>query len=346
MSAVLTELDKNGGGGDGGGACLVSGTRIATPAGSVCVEHLELGTPVLTASGESRAVRWLGHRAIDCDRYQDPTLVWPICIKTGAFAENLPSADLWVSPGHAIFVDGVLIQAQKLVNGATVVQVPRAQLEYWHVELDSHDLLLTEGLPTESYLDTGNRSAFANGGAFIEAYPDFKPKHWAQTCVPLVFEGPALHRAKAALLARTQALGYRMTEETDVHMLVDGRRAEPLHVDATRLEFSLPAGAATIELQSRCFTPAHMQPESDDERSLGFCVVRLELDGAELSLEDDAAFARGWHALESDPAGARWRWTSEHARLPPNTRHVVIDYIRQGALYWAPLPSQRSALSA
>jgi len=353
MSAVLPNLvaisgGSGGGGGTGGGggdACLVSGTRITTPDGPVCVENLDIGAPVLTVSGESRAVRWLGHRAIDCNRYQDPTLVWPICVKAGAFAENRPSADLWVSPGHAILVDGVLIQAAKLVNGATIVQVPREKLEYWHVELDSHDVLLTEGLPTESYLDTGNRTAFANGGVFIEAYPDFKPKHWADTCVPLVLEGPALHRAKAALLARAQALGYLMTQEADVHLLVDGQRAEP-QLDATRLEFTLPAGGAAIELRSRCFTPEHMQPQSDDGRSLGICVVRVELDGAALSLEDDAAFAHGWHALESDAAGARWRWTAEHARLPPNTRQVVIDYVRKGALYWAPSPGRRSALSA
>ncbi len=29
------------------------------------------------------------------------------------------------------------------------------------VELDTHVVLLAEGLPAESYLDTGNRSAFA-----------------------------------------------------------------------------------------------------------------------------------------------------------------------------------------
>jgi Hint domain len=94
----------------------------------------------------------------------------------------MPIRDLWVSPGHPLLVDGVLIQAQRLVNGASIAQIPFDRVQYWHVELDSHDIVLAEGLPAERYLDTGNRTAFTNGGAFLEAYPDFEPKYWAQTC--------------------------------------------------------------------------------------------------------------------------------------------------------------------
>ena len=75
-------------------------------------------------------------------------------------------------------------------NGKTVGQEERSRVEYWHIELDEHDIILAEGLPAESYLDNGNRTGFINGGAFIEAHPDFKPKHWTDTCLPLVLEGP------------------------------------------------------------------------------------------------------------------------------------------------------------
>jgi hypothetical protein len=350
MDTIQPLLLIDGGGGDGGGGgggnpCLVSGTRIATSEGSVSVENLSVGAMVVTASGESRPVRWLGHRELDCNRYPDPAVVWPICVKAGAFAENQPSRDLWVSPGHAIFVDGVLIQAERLVNGATIMQVPRAHVEYWHVELDRHDILFAEGLATESYLDTGNRTAFVNGGAYLEAYPDFKPKHSADTCVPLVFEGPALQSAKAALLARAQALGHAMTEDAEVHVLADGERIEPLRLSLTRLAFTLPAGRSTIELRSRSFIPANMEPASDDRRSLGICVHRMQVDGGDIALEDDAVFALGWHKLECDAAGGRWRWSSERAPLPTGTRLVVIDYSSKGP-YWAERPSQLVAVSA
>jgi hypothetical protein len=62
------------------------------------------------------------------------------------------------------------------------------------VELDAHAVILAVGLPAESYLNTGNRMAFVDGGDDLEAYPDFKPKHSTQTCMPLVLEGAAIAR--------------------------------------------------------------------------------------------------------------------------------------------------------
>jgi len=319
--------------GGGSGPCFMSGTRIAAPEGAVCVEDLTVGSLVLTASGESRPVRWLGTRRLNCARYPNPEVVWPICIQAGAFADNQPSRDLWVSPGHSILVDGVLIPAQKLLNGVTIVQVPRDRVEYWHVELDSHDILLSEGLASESYLDTGNRTAFVNGGAFLEAYPDFQPKHWLDTCVPLILEGSAVEQAKRALLARAQALGHVTTEESDVHVVVDGKRIEPLRVNPTRMEFLLPAGSH-IELRTRSFVPAHMNPASDDQRSLGLCINHWQVNSDVMALQDQTHFDAGWHGLESAPDGQQWRWSKERIPLPAQTRLLVIGICGRGC-YWA-----------
>ena len=181
-----------------------------------------------------------------------------ICIRAAAFGDSKPVRDLWVSPGHAILHEGVLTQGEKLVNGATIVQVPRDQVEYWHVELDSHDIILAEGLPTESYLDTGNRTAFVNGGAFLDLHPDFRPKHWAETCVPLVLDGPEIGRARAALLARAEALGYGITAEADLHVIADGKRIEPVWPGKARAAFILAAGCKSITLRSRSFIPAYV----------------------------------------------------------------------------------------
>src|SRR6202044_367034 len=97
--------------------------------------------------------------------------------------------------------------------------VKQNRVKYRHVEVDAHDILLAEGLPAESYLDCGNRTAFVNGGAFAEAHPDFQPKHWAATCLPLVNHGPPVVTTKARLLARLAEQGHAINQETDAHIV-------------------------------------------------------------------------------------------------------------------------------
>jgi hypothetical protein len=284
---------------------------------------------------------------VDCAHHPQPSAIWPIRIQPGAFAQNVPARDLWVSPGHSILVDGVLIQAEQLVNGATIVQVPLASVEYWHVELDSHDILLAEGLAAESYLDTGNRAGFFNsGGTYLEAHPDFKPKHWAETCVPLVLDGPEIHQAKTQLLARVQALGYEMiTEDSDAHIIADGRRIEALRLGERRLAFMLPKALATIELSCRSFVPAHTDAKSQDQRALGLCVKRLQIDASDVALDDEAAFSTGWHALERSSDGRQHRWTHARTPLPAGTRLIIID-VAFPSLCWAKPASEVLTLYA
>jgi hypothetical protein len=79
-----------------------------------------------------------------------------------------------------------------LINGSTIRQeTDWTAVEYFHVELDSHAILLAEGLPAESYLDTGNHGFFANGGAPPVLHPDLTdesdcPARAAGSCAPFV----------------------------------------------------------------------------------------------------------------------------------------------------------------
>jgi hypothetical protein len=272
---------------------------------------------------------------VDCAHHPQAEAVWPIRIEAGAFAPSVPTRDLWVSPGHSILVDGVLIQAEKLINDATIVQVPRESVEYWHVELDSHDVILAEGLTAESYLDTGNRAGFFNnGGAYVEAHPDFRPKHWAETCAPLVFQGAILQGVKTRLLERAQALGYGLTADSDLHIVAAGERIEPLFCTEQRIAFVIPPGRQQIELRCRGFVPAHIDAASDDQRRLGVCVGRLQIDGVELPLDDAAAFEYGWHDFEVSSPQHLKRWPKESALLPDATRLVVIELAERSS-YWA-----------
>ncbi len=191
-------------------ACFAAGTPIATEDGAVAVELLAPGIRVRLADGGAAPVVWIGHRHVDCERHPHPEAVWPVVIAPDAFGLGRPARALLLSPDHAVFVDGVLIPIRYLLNGATVAQVPTAHVAYYHVELPRHSVLLAEGLPVESYLDTGNRAAFANGGTAVLAHPDFARGVWAAaSCAPLVTAGPVRERVYRRLIAQALALGWR-----------------------------------------------------------------------------------------------------------------------------------------
>ena len=330
-SAITTSefnLQQDGDGTEITVTCYCSGTLIQTEGGEVAVENLAIGDKVVTQSGEAKPIKWIGHRSLVCSRQPDPRDVWPIRVAAGAFGANKPSRDLWLSPGHNIVAEGVLIPIGALQNGKSIVQHERATVDYWHVELDEHDILIAEGLPAESYLDTGNRTAFVNGGSFIEAHPDFRPKHWKETCIPLVKEGLEVARTKAALLERLKGLGRVITLDADIHLIVDGKQIEPVELSARRFAFALPAGGSNIRLMSRTFIPAHTCPENTDTRSLGICVGRLQIDGKDIALDGETLLSTGWREPETG-----WRWTRGSAALPPNTRFVMIDLAGDG-YYW------------
>ncbi len=175
-------------------ACFRAGTRIRTARGEVRVEALRVGDDVaVTMGGEFAPVVWMGQRIIDCRRHPNPELVWPVRICADAFGPRRPHHELFLSPDHAVFVYGVLIPVKHLINGSSIMQVPTARVTYYHVELPTHDVLLAEGLPAETYLASADRTNFANADGPTVQYPDFASRAWeAEGCAPLVVTGPVL----------------------------------------------------------------------------------------------------------------------------------------------------------
>lgn len=147
----------------GAAPCFYAGTMIATPDGEKAVEDLAAGDLVLTADGKAVPVRWLGQSRVST-RFADAIRAFPIRIKAGALAEGVPARDLLVSPDHAVFLQGVLVQAGALVNGSSITResdVPD-YFTYYHVELATHELILADGALAESFVDNVDRMNFQN----------------------------------------------------------------------------------------------------------------------------------------------------------------------------------------
>lgn len=179
-------------------ACFAQGTRLRTAAGACPVEQLVVGDLVVTRTGVEREVVWIGHRRIRCDAHPDPTKVNPVRVRANAFGPGMPARDLILSPDHAVFADDVLIPVHMLINGDTIRQESVDLVRYFHVELASHDVILAENLPVETYIDTGNRAMFANT-PLVRLHADFAPHSVAETAFPIVLGGARLDEVRAEL---------------------------------------------------------------------------------------------------------------------------------------------------
>ena len=324
-------------------ACFAQGTRIDTPTGPIPVEHLRIGDQVINPWGETLEITWLGHRRTNCRRHPRPWDVQPIRVAAHAFAPGQPRHDLLLSPDHAIYLPApngapdVLIPVRYLTNGATIAQQDVDTVTYWHVELFRHDVLLAEGLPCESYLDTGNRRAFENA-PLTALHPDFPRDPWSTlACAPLALTGPAVTATRAHLLARAKTLGHAQTPNPALQLLANTHPI-PHHQTGTRIHAALPPGTTTLRLLSRIWTPAHMHPTESDTRPLGIALAHLTLDGHPIPL-DHPSITTGWH-----PPEPTWRWTTGTAEITiAGARSISFDLTLPGTYWETPASEDRVA---
>jgi hypothetical protein len=182
--------------------CFCAGTRMLTTTGEKLVEDITPGDELITVlpgGPTSRKVVWTGQRQIKIANHATPALIRPIRIRAGAIAPGVPERDLRLSPHHAVYLDGCLFEAQALINNDTIYQEQNTEtVTYHHIELDAHSIILANGMPAETFLDTGNRYMFDNN-TVTTLHPDFRPKGDADFCAPLIREGDALTTARVKL---------------------------------------------------------------------------------------------------------------------------------------------------
>ncbi|WP_372624056.1 Hint domain-containing protein [Falsiroseomonas sp.] len=194
--------------------CFAAGTRILTAQGEVEVERLQAGDLVATVSGRGapmQPVLWVGRRRVVLAGHPNAEELAPVRIRAGALGGNAPHRDLLVSPDHCLYLNGALVPARLLVNGTSITaERGMAEVTWYHVELESHDVLLAEGAAAESWLDCDNRAWFENapvaqlavGGSLEAAGTGWDA---SRACARLVHGGPELAAIRAGIVADAPA---------------------------------------------------------------------------------------------------------------------------------------------
>lgn len=171
--------------------CFCRGTRIATATGERPVEDLRPGDLIVTLDHGLQPLRWAGG-----SRRLAVGALAPVRIRAGALGNT---ADLRVSPQHRLLVSGwqvgllfaedeVLVPAIALVNGTTVTRDEGGLVDYFHLLFDRHEILMSDGAPSESF-HPGDQGWQALDAA-------------ARDEILLLFPELADQRASAAALAR------------------------------------------------------------------------------------------------------------------------------------------------
>jgi len=321
-------------------ACYLKGTHIATPEGEVKVEDLEIGDKVVTARGGVATIKWIGHRTLRKARIpaKDAIRAFPITFKKDSVAKNVPHHDVTVSPHHLVLIDGNLIPAMVLVNGKTITQDFSLKVfQYFHVELESFDILLAEGLPAESYVDMGNRSMFDNADT-VALHPDFEaPNDGSRPVlegITVQRSGPAVEAVRKKLLKRAET----MTKSTrvadpDLRVEINGQevRAEVQGQHEGVMRFVLPEGTHTgdIRILSRSAivrdTTAHARR---DLRQVGVGLASIVIEDANGRREIDVTESQlsGLHTSQ-DVRGVTMRWTNGAAVVPASVHQISGDAV-------------------
>lgn len=291
-------------------ACFLPGTHILTDRAEVPVEKLRVGDTVATSSGQARPIVWIGTGQVLATRGRR-TAATPVIVRKGALAPNVPHQDLRATKGHSLYIDNVLIQIEFLVNHRSILWDDRAQeVTVYHLELDTHDVLLANGAPAESYRNDGNRWLFQNANSGWHLPP--KPPY-----APVLTGGPIVDAVWRRLLDRAGPRpGVPLTADSDLHLLVDGTRLDAGVRTGDFHIFNFPEAPGEVRVVSRAAAPQELGL-ARDPRCLGVALRRIvvrqntrfhKFDASDKRLEE------GFHAFEVDNG---FRWTDGDALLPP-----------------------------
>ena len=312
--------------------CFLSGSMIRTSKGDVAVEDIQIGDQVVTFDWRNnqdviRPVIWTGkgHCKVRFD-LPDDEAGWPVRVIKNAISDGVPYKDMLITAEHCLFFRDRFVPVRMLVNGVSIFYDKSiTSYDYYHVETEQHSVITADGMLTESYLDTGNRSSFRQEGKIATLRGAVK--NWADDAgAPLGVERSFVEplfralewRENSVVDTKISTTKIETTTDPDLHLITQtGAVIRPMRKTAHHYSFMLPPNTESVRIVSRSSRPSDViGPFVDDRRYMGVAVADVQLQCAKQQfditshLQDEKP--SGWH----DTDWTDCAWTNGNAELP------------------------------
>ncbi|WP_240554659.1 Hint domain-containing protein, partial [Acetobacter cibinongensis] len=252
------------------GACFLAGSMIRTTNGEVAVEDISIGDEVMVYDWRNktdivRPVVWVSKTHVNVRHsLPDDEAGWPVRILKNAVADGVPYKDMLITAEHCLFFKDSFVPVRMLVNGVSIFYDKSiSSYDYYHVETEQHSVITADGMLTESYLDTGNRSSFRQEGKIATLLGAVKS--WAEDAgAPLNVARPFVEPLYRSLEWRETWLGNsisgdhasapkpELTSDPDLHLVTEtGAIIRPMRQNAQNYNFMLPPETKSVRIVSR-----------------------------------------------------------------------------------------------
>ena len=142
--------------------CFTRDAQVMTEQGAVAVADLRAGARVLTRDNGLQELRWIGQRRFGWQMLGLNPLLRPVRLAGSALGHDLPETEITVSPNHRLLANtpalGVtgeqLVMARDLIGLAGVSHSDCSDVTYFQLLFDRHELVLANGIWSESFRPT------------------------------------------------------------------------------------------------------------------------------------------------------------------------------------------------
>jgi glycosyltransferase involved in cell wall biosynthesis len=288
---------------------FLAATLIGTPSGPVPIEALIDGEIVPACDGRMLQIVRVRRQRCDPGNWRRRGNL-PVRITRNSLGNGLPADDLYAAPDQMLEIDGTLVTARMLMDGAEIGRSEVADpVTYFILEFDSPGAVMIAGIPA-----------------------------WSGETRHIDGQSSAIGALRERLLALRHRAGFTLTGDAKVRIVARGTELLPIERKDNVLVYEFPTGATEFQVVSRQFVPDEIWTNSSDWRCLGvgLAAVRIEHEGHVTDLDLDDPRHQGLHLRQRDSARS-WRWTDGRAVLQceplPTAGRLTVQLVMAGA-YW------------